>query len=56
MKVSKPIENIVLYLNTETNCVKTVIGGKNTEFTRQISPIVLSEYSITKNTLKVLKN
>ena len=48
MKVSKPIENIVLYLNTETNCVKTTVAGKNTEFTWQISPIVLSEYSIIK--------
>ena len=48
MKVSKPIENIVLYLNTETNCVKTAVAGKNTEFTWQISPIVLSEYSIIK--------
>ena len=48
MKVSKPIENIVLYLNTETNCVKTAVDGKNTEFTWQISPIVLSEYSIIK--------
>lgn len=48
MKISKPLENVVLYLNTETNCVKTTNGSKNSEFTWNISPIVLNEYSICK--------
>lgn len=50
MKVSKPLENVVLYLNTETNCVKTQnsAGTKNVEYTWTISPLVLNEYSILK--------
>ena len=48
MKLSKPLENIVLYLNTETNCIKNTISGKNYEYTWAISPIVLNEYSICK--------
>lgn len=48
MKISKPLENIILYLNTETNCIKTTADLKNYEFTWAISPIVLNEYSILK--------
>ena len=48
MKVSKPLENIVLYLNTETNCTKNTVSSKNYEFTWNISPIVLNEYSVCK--------
>jgi hypothetical protein len=46
--ISKPLENIILYLNSETNCVKNTSGSRNYEFTWQISPIILSEYSICK--------
>ena len=48
MVVSKPLENIVLYLNTEQNCVKRNANGRNYEFTWNISPIILSEYSVLK--------
>lgn len=48
MGVSKPIENTILYLNTETNCIKNTSGGRNYEYTWAISPIILNEYSICK--------
>ena len=47
--ISKPIENIVLYLNTEVNCTKKVINSKNVEFQfNNMSPIVLNEYCVMK--------
>jgi len=44
------MEKIVLYLNSEVNCVKRANGTdtKNIELTWNISPIVLSEYSVLK--------
>jgi hypothetical protein len=48
MGVSKPLENIILYLNTATNCVINNSGGKNYEFSWHISPIILNEYSVVK--------
>lgn len=48
MGISKPLENTILYLNTETNCVKNNIDGRNYDFSWTISPIILSEYSICK--------
>lgn len=48
MGVSKPLEDVILYLNTETNCTKTTISGKNYEFSWNISPILLNEYSVCK--------
>lgn len=52
MKLSKPMEKIQLYLNSEitTNCVKRASGDgtKNIELTWTISPIVLNEYSVLK--------
>lgn len=48
-KSTKPIENIVLYLNTEVNCNKRTNGSTITyEYSWNISPIVLSEYSVMK--------
>lgn len=47
--ISKPMESVVLYLNTEVNCEKKVINGKNVEFRfNNISPIVLNEYCVMK--------
>lgn len=46
--ISKPIENVVLYLNTEVNCTKRVINSKNVEFSFNLSPIVLNEYCVMK--------
>lgn len=46
--ISKPIENVVLYLNTEVNCTKKVFNSKNVEFSFNISPIVLNEYCVMK--------
>lgn len=46
--ISKPMENVVLYLNTEVNCTKKVVNSKNVEFSFNISPIVLNEYSVMK--------
>jgi hypothetical protein len=48
MGVSKPLENVILYLNTETNCIKSSGNSKNYEFTWCISPIILNEFSICK--------
>lgn len=48
MKYNKPLENVILYLNTETNCTKNNANSRNYEFSWNISPIVLSEYSIAK--------
>ena len=48
MGISKPIENTILYLNTETNCIKNTSGSRNYEYTWAISPIILNEYSICK--------
>jgi len=46
--ISKAIENVVLYLNTEVNCTKRVINSKNVEFSFNLSPIVLNEYCVMK--------
>lgn len=46
--ISKPLENIVLYLNSETNCDKQTRNDRNYEYTWSISPIILSEYSVCK--------
>jgi hypothetical protein len=46
--ISKPMEEIVLYLNTEVNCTKREIAGKNVEFSFNISPLVLNEYCVMK--------
>lgn len=49
MKLLKPLENVILYLNSETNCVKNNANGRNYEFTwNNISPISLNEYSVIK--------
>lgn len=50
MKYRKPLENYVVYLNTEQNCVKRYNSGntKTIEYTWDISPIVLSEYAVVK--------
>jgi len=49
MKLLKPLENIVLYLNSETNCTKTSDTTRNYEFSwNNIMPISLQEYSICK--------
>lgn len=39
----KILENKVIYLNTETNCIKTTIDGKNTEYTWNIPSITIDE-------------
>lgn len=50
MKSTKPIENTVLYLNTEVNCSKRTNSGNTIvyEYSFNISPIVLNEYSVMK--------
>jgi len=49
---TKPIENVMLYLNTKVNCSKTTLyrNAKTHKVTCtwNISPIVLNEYSIMK--------
>jgi hypothetical protein len=49
--ISKPIENITLYLNSAVStCIKRTnqAGTKNIEMTFNISPITLSEHSVLK--------
>ena len=49
--VSKPIENITLYLNSAVStCIKktNTAGTKNVEMTFNISPITINEYSVLK--------
>jgi hypothetical protein len=53
--ISKPLENVVLYLNSGLPATNTTIrkitnsaGTKNTEITFFISPITISEYSVLK--------
>lgn len=60
MKILKPLEPVILYLNTETNCTKKdnatvdaqgnpVAATRNLEFSwNNISPIFLNEYTIVK--------
>lgn len=50
MKSSKAVENVVLYLNTEVNCSKRTNTGNTIvyEYSFNISPIVLNEYSVMK--------
>ncbi len=49
--ISKPLENITLYLNSAVStCIKRTNGAgtKNIEMTFPISPLTLSEYSVLK--------
>jgi hypothetical protein len=49
--ISKPLENITLYLNSAVStCIKrtNAAGNKNIEMTFPISPLTLSEYSVLK--------
>jgi len=46
--ISKPIENITLYLNSAVNTERRTNGSKTTEMTFNISPIILNEYSVIK--------
>ena len=48
MGVSKPVENVILYLNTEVNCSRTSNLARFYEFSWQISPIILNEFSVCK--------